>query len=96
MTDPLPCDPDACLLHHRDARGVHTLTLNQPASYNTLSEEVLNALQAALDAVAADPQGRVVVWRRRAKHFVPAITLSKCVPSQSWPITRPCLPSAPA
>ena len=69
MTDRLLSEPDSCVLHSRDARGVHTLTLNQPASYNTLSQEVLTALQAALDAVAADPQARVVVLAAQGKAF---------------------------
>ena len=37
----------------RDARGVVTLTLNRPQSFNALSEGMLAALQAELDAVAA-------------------------------------------
>ena len=39
-------NPDACLLHTRDERGVHTLTLNTPRSFNVLSEAMLAALQA--------------------------------------------------
>jgi enoyl-CoA hydratase/carnithine racemase len=41
------------VLHTRDERGVHRLTLNRADSFNTLSEEMLTALQAALDAVVA-------------------------------------------
>jgi enoyl-CoA hydratase/carnithine racemase len=37
-----------------DARGVVTLTLNRPAAFNSLSEGMLEALQAELDGVAAD------------------------------------------
>ena len=33
------------LLHSRDERGVHTLTLDRAASFNALSEDMLNALQ---------------------------------------------------
>jgi enoyl-CoA hydratase/carnithine racemase len=49
------------LLHDRDARGVHTLTLNAPRSFNVLSEAMMAAMQQALDAVAVDDAARVVV-----------------------------------
>ena len=38
---------DALLLHRRDARGVHTLTLNHPKAFNVLSEAMLAALKQA-------------------------------------------------
>ena len=44
-----------------DARGVVTLTLDRPQSFNALSEGMLTALQAELDAVAADESARAVV-----------------------------------
>ncbi|MDP3356977.1 MAG: enoyl-CoA hydratase [Polaromonas sp.] len=62
-------DFSAPLLHSRDARGVYTLTLNRPASFNTLSEDMLAALQAALDAVASDPAARAVVLAAQGKAF---------------------------
>ena len=49
------------MLNERDARGVVTLTLNRPQQFNALSEEMMTALQAELDAVARDDQRRVVV-----------------------------------
>ena len=57
------------LLHERDARGVHRLTLNSPASFNALSEAMLTALQQALNAVAQDEQARVVVLGAAGKAF---------------------------
>ncbi len=57
------------VLHTRDDRGVNWLTLNRPAAFNTLSEEMLAALQAALDAVAADPAARIVVLAAEGKAF---------------------------
>lgn len=60
---------DSILLHTRDARGVHTLTLNAPRSFNVLSEAMLAALQAALDQIAADPQARVVVIAAEGRAF---------------------------
>ena len=62
-------DPSAPVLHTRDARGVHWLILNRPASFNTLSEEVLAALQAALDTVAQDQAARVLVLAAQGKAF---------------------------
>lgn len=53
----------------RDARGVVTLTLNRPAAFNALSEGMLAALQAGLDAVAADEAARVVVLAANGKAF---------------------------
>ncbi len=49
------------VLASTDARGVHTLTLNRPEAFNALSEGLIEALQAALDRVAADPAARAVV-----------------------------------
>jgi len=60
---------NAVVLHHRDARGVHTLTLNSPSTFNTLSEAVLAALQHSLDHVAKDDEGRVVVLSAAGKAF---------------------------
>ncbi|WP_341914845.1 enoyl-CoA hydratase [Polaromonas sp. YR568] len=62
-------DSPAPVLHTRDDRGVNWLTLNRPAAFNTLSEEMLAALQAALDAVAVDPAARMVVLAAEGKAF---------------------------
>ena len=59
----------APVLHQRDGRGVHTLVLNRPAAFNALSEEMLAALQAALDEIALDASARVVVLASRGKAF---------------------------
>lgn len=60
---------DPILLHARDARGVHTLTLNTPLSFNVLSEAMLTALQAALEQIAADAEARVVVIAAEGRAF---------------------------
>ena len=57
------------LLTTRDARGVATLTLNRPLAFNALNEELLAALQTALDALAADATLRVVVLAAAGKAF---------------------------
>ncbi len=71
MTEPIPSSSPAepVLLTTRDARGVHTLTLNTPRSFNVLSEAMLVALQSAMDAVAADPQARLVVIAANGRAF---------------------------
>lgn len=60
---------DSPLRHARDARGVHTLTLDAPASFNALSEAMLAALQQALDRVRDDASARAVVIAATGKAF---------------------------
>ena len=62
-------EPSDLLLHQRDARGVHVLTLNQPKSFNVLSEAMLGALQAQIDRIAADDGARVLVIAAEGKAF---------------------------
>ena len=57
------------VLQSRDARGVVTLTLNRPQSFNVLSAAMLEALQAALDAVEHDASVRAVVLAAAGKAF---------------------------
>lgn len=51
------------------ASGVTTLTLNRPDQFNALSEELLAALQGALDAVAQDDAVRCVVLAGAGRAF---------------------------
>lgn len=60
---------EPALIERKDARGVVRLTMNRPASFNALSEEMLDALQAALDRVAADDSARLVVLGAEGKAF---------------------------
>ncbi len=69
MTTELLSSPDASVVHQRDARGVHLLTLNDPASFNTLSQTVMGLLQQALQRVGGDEQARVVVLAAAGKAF---------------------------
>ncbi len=64
--DPTLTEP---VRYGRDARGVVTLTLNRPNSFNALSEAMLDALQGAVDRVAADDGARVVVLAAEGKAF---------------------------
>jgi enoyl-CoA hydratase/carnithine racemase len=65
MTDP----SEPLVLRARDARGVVTLTLNRPQSFNALSEGLLSALQAQLAEIGADEQARVLVLAGAGKAF---------------------------
>lgn len=60
---------DDVLTTTRDARGVVTLTLNDPARFNALGAEMLSALQQALDDAGRDESVRVVVLAAAGKAF---------------------------
>ncbi|MFT3986234.1 enoyl-CoA hydratase [Aestuariivirga sp.] len=49
------------LLHRALSGGVLTLTLNDPASRNSLSEAMMAAIEDALDGARNDPDARVIV-----------------------------------
>lgn len=52
-----------------DRDGVATLTLNRPDRFNALSEEMLTAMQDALDSIAGDESVRVVVIAGNGRAF---------------------------
>jgi enoyl-CoA hydratase/carnithine racemase len=62
-------DDCAPLVLVRIRNGVAFLTLNNPAQYNVLSEQMLAALHAALEALATDTSVRVVVLGGAGKAF---------------------------
>lgn len=62
-------ESDPCLLARKDDRGVLTLTLNRPAAFNALSEELLTALQQAFARIAEDGSVRAVVLEAAGKAF---------------------------
>lgn len=74
------------VLSDTDARGVVTLTLNRPEAFNALSEAMLEALQAALDRVAADARARVVVIAAAGRAFCAGHDLKemRAEPSQAY------------
>lgn len=59
---------DALVTVRRDD-GIVTLTMNRGSQYNALSSAMMSALQVELDAIAADPQARVVVLAAAGKAF---------------------------
>ena len=74
------------VLTDKDARGVVTLTLNRPQAFNSLSEGMLDALQAALDALATDETARVVVIAAAGRAFCAGHDLKemRAQPSQDY------------
>jgi len=74
---------DQALIEQRDPRGVVTLTMNRPAAFNSLSEEMLEALQAGLDRVAKDDSARVVVIAAAGKAFCPGHNLKEMISKPS-------------
>ena len=76
----------APVLTAQDARGVVTLSLNRPQAFNALSAAMLDALQAALDRVAADDSVRVVVIKAAGKAFCAGHDLKemRAEPSQPY------------
>lgn len=65
-TQPQTAEP---VLLREDRNGITTLTLNRPASYNLLTSEVIDALQAAFDRIEQDESVRVVVLAATGKGF---------------------------
>ena len=61
--------PDEPILLRSDAGGVATLTLNRPGQFNSLSDALIDELQAALDAIARDKSVRVVVLAGAGRAF---------------------------
>lgn len=77
---------DPILLHERDERGVHTLTLNTPKAFNALSEAMLEALSKELRAVEQDEAARVLVIAAAGKAFCAGHNLKemKAHPSEAY------------
>jgi len=57
------------VLRHDRADGLTTLTLNRPGQFNSLSKDMLTAIKAELDAIAANEAIRVVVLAGAGKAF---------------------------
>ena len=57
------------VLRHDREDGLTTLTLNRPGQFNSLSKDMLSALQEQLDSIAASDSVRVVVIAGAGKAF---------------------------
>ena len=77
---------DPLLLRTQDPRGVITLTLNRPQAFNALSEAMLTALQAELDAIAQDGSARLLILKAAGKAFCAGHDLKemRAEPSQAY------------
>ena len=62
-------DNSPAVLERDDREGISTLTLNRPERYNALSEDLLEALQDAIDRIAVDESIRVMVIAARGRAF---------------------------
>lgn len=60
---------EALVLRKDRADGLTTLTLNRPNAFNSLSRDLLSALQAELDTITASASVRVVVIAGAGKAF---------------------------
>ena len=69
--------PTQPLVLREDAGGIATLTLNRAAQFNAINGALLDALQAALDAVAGDASARVVVIAGAGRAFCPGHDLKE-------------------
>lgn len=69
MTQPAATDFAPLVLRDDRADGLTTLTLNRPGQFNSLSRDMLTALKAELDAIAACEAIRVVVIAGAGKAF---------------------------
>lgn len=67
MTETTTTEP--LVLRHDRADGLTTLTLNRPGQFNSLSQDMLTALQQELDAIAASENVRIVVIAGAGKAF---------------------------
>jgi enoyl-CoA hydratase/carnithine racemase len=56
------------VLSHVD-NGIATLTLNRPERFNPLSSQMIAAIHAELDTIAADPAVRVVILAAEGRGF---------------------------
>ena len=59
----------ATLLLREDKDGIAMLTLNRPAARNSLSEDLIEALSTAFDAISRDSSIRVVILSANGAAF---------------------------
>jgi enoyl-CoA hydratase len=67
--------PDPVVLVSRPEEGITQITLNRPERLNAMNAELIDGLHAALDAVAADPDCRVVVLTGAGRGFCAGLDL---------------------
>ncbi len=85
MNDRVAADISPFVRRAVDARGVVTLTLDRPQSFNALSEGMLAALQGELDAAGSDESVRAVVIAATGKAFCAGHDLKEMRATPSLP-----------
>ena len=65
------------ILLRETSNGVATITLNRPNQYNALSAELLDALIAELEQIAADESVRLVILAAEGKAFCAGLDLGE-------------------
>ncbi len=65
------------VLVEKQSLQISVLTLNRPERRNALTIELMNELTAAIEAVAADPNQRVVILRGEGKAFCTGLDLEE-------------------
>ena len=73
-------DPAEPVLLRRDEGGIAFLTLNRPAARNALSVALMGALEAALEAIGADPAVKSSSSAAPARRSAPATICASCAP----------------
>lgn len=76
------------ILLREDRDGIAWLTMNRPQQMNLLTSEMLDALQAAFDAIAADASVRVVVLAGAGKGFCAGHDLKEIRALKEQPMIR--------
>ena len=80
-------DAGPVLLRNVDG-GVATLTMNRPRQFNAISVAMLEAMQAELDAIGADPAIRVVVIAGAGGAFSGGHDLKEMMGNRTEPFIR--------
>lgn len=78
----------APVLLRSDAGGIATLTLNRPQSGNSLSHELVRALQAAWDEIDTDASVRVVVLAASGRLFCTGHDLTESIAAMADPPSK--------
>lgn len=74
---------DQSILTERDGSGVITLTLNRPEKRNALSIALMEALCAAVEAAAQEPDQRVIILRGAGPVFCAGLDLQEAAQAAS-------------
>tara|TARA_Y100000588_G_scaffold395051_1_gene519429 strand:- start:7835 stop:8641 length:807 start_codon:yes stop_codon:yes gene_type:complete len=76
------------VLLREDQEGIATLTLNRPKSGNSLSHELVRAMQRALDEIDGDKSIRVVVIAGSGQLFCTGHDLNESIAAMEDPSTK--------